>query len=469
MRHKFIIYLILIALLGFGLRLIDYTQVPVKGETKDEFMYPWAGMSLLKTGVPTSWSNFDAYKNFQKVKIWGEEYRLVTPWFDKPLLYPLIAGSLMLATGATTFDQVNLSILRLIPIILSCLSIFLLGLITRKIFQEKIALLASLLYTIIPTFVLSSRLSLVENLLIPLSLSAIYLLQDKLNTKKTIYLGIICGLGLLTKQIGIWIYFSAALILFLNKQYKHLFYLTAIFAIFAGIFFLSLITYDLSLYLKVMSNFRIAHALSGLPELLTSIFRFPGISQKSQPFLDGSILLGLILLLSSPLWLKPSKPNLNILSEQSIKNQSLALTDKKLSFMFFPFLYLLFLSAVESSAPAYGYFGWHIYPIFPFLAIVLAKFFMEIYQNLDIPKLILLIFTIGASSIRFIFLTLPREALYRWQYLYFGLIIVFVLVFFMKNKLQKKALLGLFAVYLLINIYTVINLKIIYPSIPPLP
>ena len=68
MRQKtFYILLIFIAALGLLLRLTHYDSTPPFGETKDEFIYPWAGMSFIQTGIPTTWSPFSAYKNIENI------------------------------------------------------------------------------------------------------------------------------------------------------------------------------------------------------------------------------------------------------------------------------------------------------------------------------------------------------------------------------------------------------------------
>lgn len=41
--NKIFICLLLIALFGLGLRLINYDRIPPFGETRDEFFYPRAG------------------------------------------------------------------------------------------------------------------------------------------------------------------------------------------------------------------------------------------------------------------------------------------------------------------------------------------------------------------------------------------------------------------------------------------
>ncbi|MBI2327299.1 hypothetical protein HYU92_03165 [Candidatus Curtissbacteria bacterium] len=112
----FTILLLLITILGLILRFLDYDKFPPFDATKDEFFYSWAGMSLIQTGTPKSWSIFNAYPDGELVYKWGTWYRLVSPWLDKPPLYSLITGSWVLLNGARDLFDVRLSILRVILI-----------------------------------------------------------------------------------------------------------------------------------------------------------------------------------------------------------------------------------------------------------------------------------------------------------------------------------------------------------------
>ncbi len=504
----FFFLLLLITVLGLILRLNKYDQIPPFGETRDEFQYPWAGMSLIQNGVPTSWSYFDAYQNRQSIWLWDQEFRLVTPWFDKPVLYPLLTGSWILANGIKQFDQVNLATLRLLPIFLSCLTIFLTGLLAKKIFNPTIGLLSALLYATTPTIVLANRLSLSENLLTPIVLFIliIYFISQRVarvggppqkgspfedflwgktrGRTRWLMIGLGCGLAFLTKQIGISLYLTVALLLFYKRQWQQLFIMSIIFGFFVLLHLALVFTWDFKLYLAVMQDFRIAHTLSGLPELVMSIFRYPGISEKTRPFLDGTILAGFLLLFTSPWWLQvdydelmgdagaclPARQGQGSRKRASASWQ-IALAERETRgrthegfyLLIFPFAYLTLLTIVENASQPYTYFGWHIYPLFPFIIILLGKILYDLWQAPDLLKIISLILILGSSSIRFIFLTLPRQFQYHWQYVMIGLLGM-ILVIWLSHRLkwQKLVLWGLFLAYLISNIWTDLNLIRIY-------
>src|SRR3989344_449533 len=115
-QKLFYILLCTIILFGLLLRVINYQEVPPFGENRDEFFYPWSGMTMLQGKLPVGWSFFSAYPNPTVVKWWGMEFPLVSPWVEKPPLYSLITGGWMLINGTHELNQVRLSVLRTIPI-----------------------------------------------------------------------------------------------------------------------------------------------------------------------------------------------------------------------------------------------------------------------------------------------------------------------------------------------------------------
>ena len=288
-----------------------------------------------------------------------------------------------------------------------------------------------------------------ENLITPLVLFALVIIANsktKFSQSALLLLGIISALSVLTKQIGISVSVALATIFVVKKQINY----AAIVGIFGvvGIVIYCLIGayYNWSLFLSLQKDVRIGHTLSGLPEMAASIFRFPGIGSKNHPFLDGSVLLGYILLFSSPLWILKEK------QENFSKNL----------FLIFPFIYLLLLVLGQSGSGAFTYFGWYLYPFFPFLAILLAKFLWDFYKKPQLLSLILLNIIVGSSIIRFIFITVSRQYQYLWQYAFVLFFILSLGVLHRQRKIQKCFLIGVFAIFILINVYTVFNMPQIY-------
>ena len=458
MKNKlFIIILLFIALFGLSLRLIDYDKLPPFGETRDEFMYPWAGMSLIQTGIPTSWADFYSYKTKTPVKYWGVNFNLVSPWNEKPPLYPLLVGGWALLNGITQFGEVRLSLIRQVPIFLNLLSIIFLGLLAKQIFGKKVGIISSLLYATIPTIVMANRLSLIENLLIPLSLFtlwSLYRFKDKSFMPYLVGLG--CGLTLFTKNTGLALPLAILIISII----------TGFFGIIHPIMGY---IYDWNLYLSLNNEYYNAMRL-GVPETIVSLFRFPVIGHKEAIFLDGGMLAGWILLLSSPFWLfiknSHSRVNGNLKFENKIPT-FVGMTSESL--FIYPYLFILQMCLVVGGQT---WFGWHWFPVYPFLAIILALSLVELFNQPEIFKFIFFYVVLAASSIRFIMLITDNLALDWGKIL--GMILAVAIALWIipclagrqaNHKIRKFALLTLFAIFIAINIYTVINLKLIYPSL----
>ena len=452
-NKDFIIILLLIAISGFSLRLIHYQFIPPFTETADEIIYPWYGMSLLKTGTPTSWSNFRTYQSSQNITFWGEQYRLVSPYLDKPPLYPIITGSIMLAVGINDFSEVRLSILRLIPIALSLLSIILIGLLARSLFNKSVGLLSAILYATIPTIVLSNRLSLTENLLTPIALLAIYLFirrkQTKSGTSATVILGILSGLALLTKQIGLVLPLVISGAFIIQKKWKPAALVCSITFLIFYIYPLMITYYGWGFFLELMKEFSSNHT-RGLPEIMYTIMRLPLIGHTGGSFPDGAILVGYILLFSSPFWLlKKSAPAKHIINLKL--------------FLGFPILYVIVLGLMESGHRSSYFFGWHVYPLFPFLAILLAKTMLDLWRKPLLLKTLIFYLLLGFSTIHFLLKLLPRYQ-HLWQII-LALPLIIISATFLHNKTSQRAALTISLIlFITMNILVILFAPYFYPS-----
>ena len=448
-KRTFLILLTLITAFGLFLRLINYDKVPPPDEAFDEVHYAWGGATWFREGAPRSWSNFDSYTNVEHLERYGIRWRVVSPLIEKPPLYFLLSGITVIASGIKDVFSVSHSVIRILPIVLSVFTIFLTGIFASKIFGNQVGLLSAIIYVTVPTVVLANRMSLTENLITPLALLAFVIiayLKNKFSQSGLLLLGIISTLSFLTKQIGVSVSASIILIFFKLKLTKNVFVMGLFGFLGIAIYFLIGAYYDWDLFLSLQKDVRIGHTLSGLPEMVSAIFRFPGIGPKNHPFLDGAILAGYILLFSSPLWiLKEEKENF-------LKNL----------FLIFPFIYLLLLVTGQSGGGPFTFFGWYLYPLFPFLAIVLAKFLWNFYKKPQLLSLILLNIVIGSSIIRFIFITVPRQYQYLWQYAFIMFFLLSLGVLHRQRRVQQFFLIGSFAIFILVNVYTIFNMQEIY-------
>lgn len=357
------------------LRFYHYTYFPQRGATSDEYTYSFLGTSLLSRGVPISWSNFPEYKKWDYQKIDGILFPLVQPYFDHPPGYALTLGTFLLAFGQVDFTSQQLGTIRLMPIILSTLTGVLLFFLTKKLFGFTSAIFSFLLYSSVTIFVMNQRVSVSENQLALLFIFAVYLFsvwQKKFSNKHLLVLGLLAGLALLTKIMGIALFVSLLfLLIYQNVSLKKIF----LFALpFVFCFFLLMLYahyYNWELFWQIQA------AQSGRnigPQSLWMLFLQSVIVNKV--YYDGWYFLGLLAL------------------------SFLALDFKKNALLLVPsltyFLFLVFSLSKE------GQSGWYMIPLFPFMSIAIALFVQDCLRKKSLLFLLVPLL-IGFSQIQYFF------------------------------------------------------------------
>ena len=152
-------------------------------------------------------------------------------------------------------------------------------LLAKKVFSHIIGLIATLLYATTPTIVLANRLSLTENLLAPLALLVLIILLNPPKSPKNsliqvAILGVISALAFLTKQIGLAVSMSLISIYWLRQQWRSILIIAGLTGLAIFIYLGFGFYYDGNLFLKLQNDVRHAHVLSGLPEIIFSLFRY---------------------------------------------------------------------------------------------------------------------------------------------------------------------------------------------------
>jgi 4-amino-4-deoxy-L-arabinose transferase-like glycosyltransferase len=202
---KKLVYVLLgcILLLGFSLRYHNYTIWPREGATFDEFAWTFLGLSLWQKGIPTSWSPHNAYNNrIEYYNLQKVHFTLVTPYLEHPPLFGLIAGGFARLNGITSFDQVSITKIRPPALILGVFAIFSVFLLASAVYGDAVGLIASGIYSIIPTVTIGSRLLQNENFFTPFFLLALYFAYryiKRSSQKDLVITTIICALLPLAK------------------------------------------------------------------------------------------------------------------------------------------------------------------------------------------------------------------------------------------------------------------------------
>lgn len=370
-----ILLVVSVLLIGLILRLHNYSLYPQRGATSDEYSYSFLGVSLLTKGVPISWSAVSGYKNRSDLTIKNIYFPIVYPYFDHPPLNGLLVGGWAILFGQNTFSKIELSTIRLVPIMLSMVSgifIFLLGL---RLHNFKAALWALLIYSTTLIFVMNGRVVLAENLLTPLLLVAIYLFcifRKKMTFKRTVLIGIICGLGLWTKELGIVIFLSMLYLFVAEKIKMKLTVALTIISLFFAVLYVGYgAYYDWEVFKAVVAIQ--SDRVIG-PATLLYLTSTPIIINKV--YYDGWYFLGFLSFFLS--FLDYHK-------------------HKFLLFPAFTYFLLMIFSLTEK-----GEMGWYLIPLFPFMALFTASFLVEGLEKKNWSIFLLLIF-VGLYEVEYLY------------------------------------------------------------------
>ena len=134
-KHIHLILLIGILFLGLFLRFNNLYTWPRTGATFDEYAWTWQGMNLIQKGVPSSWSPHPQYKNAKDIIYRHTHFRIVKPYLEHPPVFGLVAGSFALLNGASDMYHLTIVNIRPLAVILGTLSILLVFLLTRELYD----------------------------------------------------------------------------------------------------------------------------------------------------------------------------------------------------------------------------------------------------------------------------------------------------------------------------------------------
>lgn len=441
MKLKIIIFFLCSLLVFFvtkktyQLKILGYDKVPETNEILDERDFAWLGKSILTTGIPMAWSDLGAYPNeikqkfdlrvddfsitadgekpsfhnFQSfpkplVKIETIDYgkgemqvRFVQPYLDHPPLAGLIyvLGS---KEQDKSFAEVKPETFRWPNLWLSCLSAALIFLLGFQISGPLVGILATVFYLTVPSFVFASRLTLAENVLIPLFLFAANFLWLGKRFEKLIFFlmaGFFAGLAALSKLSG-WSMLLAGLfcLFYWRKSSKQFLAFLLPGVLIGSLYFLygwwlgGFLFW--SLFLNQSTRF-FWGALGFFQQIArVNLLHFP---------LDGWWLGGFIIL--------------GYLS--TFKNNR--------EWLLLPLAYLLGILFLGG-----GNYAWYYFPFIPFLALGMAFLFKRLITKPLLVDLILFFLFPFSSSFYWGFTVF--HPLWPTQWFYRGLILIFIILAF---------------------------------------
>ncbi len=195
-------------ILSVGLRAFDHDVMPEFRENADELFATWNGWSLLEDGTTRGWSlwaqEYQGIADTEQVRFFGESRTVISPYFEHPPLMHVLVGIAAHLGGADHWLEAKLTHTRWVPILLSGLCVFFIVGIGRRVSPRGPApYLAGLLYAMLPSIVLQTRVIKEEALLTVLVTGLVFFFQrwrdDGRRTRDLVIAALFAGAGALTK------------------------------------------------------------------------------------------------------------------------------------------------------------------------------------------------------------------------------------------------------------------------------
>jgi hypothetical protein len=340
---------IIIILLGLSLRLYQLGEIPSPGETADEYAWIFMGSSLIQNQVPVGWSYFP-YPQVDNTIIAGHYFPIVSPFMDHPPLFSLLPGTIQTLSGNTWQNPISLGMLRLPMVLLSGLTMWLLYAWSRSWMNRTASLTTLVLYAVAPSAILGNRMILAENLLTPLMLGQLILLETKFNQKiRGLESEFINFLYPLIKIAGLAMVLAHTLVLMMEKRWREMIGVIA-----GALIGISLLIAYASIFdLEQFLNIQLLQGSYRHTTFLTILLGFFGKPKAIDTiFFDGLLIaakLSFIVLA------------FNLPKKIAVKRMYV-----------FASVYLIFLAATvgewvqaPNTSGGHGSYGWYWYPLFP--------------------------------------------------------------------------------------------------------
>lgn len=444
-----IILVILVVILAFSLRKKLYAQIPIPGQSTDEYSYSWVGLSLIQTGMPVGISGFPGYKNIETKYVNVDHYMEVIPsdpleinypWMDHPPLLGLITGGYAYLSGARNFSETTSLLIRRPIIVIGTLSVLLAMIFCWINFGYLTGLIAGLIYATAPLVVLSSRMIQAENAIIPCILGCMISLSLFLKNKGDKWLfitALIAGTATLFKLTGFTTYLLVVFALLyrhkkIDKKFmKDLGFFLAVSLPISFLFVVYGLAYGWENFKTILfSNYNRFYGIG--PNLLLELIRNQRLTQHK--FLPEVWVISGWLVFIGSLIKRPKE-----------------IGDKLLmaAMMAYLIIYIFF-----GSQP----YGWYTFPFWPLLIMILARFFAKNVESGKkiIPVFLLSILILGANIDRLMNVFEFQKFANWWRFGVSGLILLSAVLAILKinSKLIQRVI---FVILFGLMIYT--NLK----------
>lgn len=180
----------LIFLSALTWRAVGIGEYPAPHATNDEFHYLWGGLNFWENGEVMTWSGLAGSKRIGMGVYGATGFVMVSPAFDHPPLFTLLAGAAAKMTSPQRLVQqasdgrlmvlwdVNLARARLMMLPVFAAAFWLLFAVTRQAFGGPTALLTVLIYGFMSHSAAHGRLILADNLSVVWLLASVWAVQS---------------------------------------------------------------------------------------------------------------------------------------------------------------------------------------------------------------------------------------------------------------------------------------------------
>jgi len=360
--------IVVLLLIGAVLRL--YYIENLHTVEPDEMLWLDAGTSLLREGVPTSWTIRWPYHNWEAYD--RVDGGTVTPWLDHPPLYALMSGGWAMLTGQGEAIEIAWGLQRLPMALVSVLTIFFTYLFVKKVFGNPLALFVLLAFTFFPSEIIASRFALAENvvplfLMLGLYALAVYLEAASVDVKRLSFgvVAVMCFAAPLLKLSGAVVPLTIILFLFLTKRYWLGLKMVGATLAAVGSFVIYAWYYSWGVFVGAQKAHMLReHSFEHFWTLFTKL------DVGNYTLVDPSVIVGFIGLVALVLLEAGQERRMYVFSAVFV-----------LSFL------LLYISPVEA-------YVWYKYPLYPLLALGLGYVFYGLYLE-KVAYLILFLPMVG--------------------------------------------------------------------------
>jgi hypothetical protein len=206
-------------LVGLVLRLHGYTSYPRFGANEDEIAWAWLGQSLWLHHWPASWSYLSEHLPITPMQTsTGVFLPWVSPWLDHPPLFGLIVGGAALLAGQDAPTSVGPEAIRLVPVLLTIVTGWLLYVLAARELGRATALVALAAFCLSPGMIDASRSVEAEWLLAPMLLAVLILASHRGRLPTAVLLAL-CVLAPLAKVTGVIVGPAAAVALITERRW----------------------------------------------------------------------------------------------------------------------------------------------------------------------------------------------------------------------------------------------------------